>query len=125
MPFYISHVNIWLYVHRQTSERVRHECAVVSGGRFHHGQVSSVSLSVVTSQAEFAATLFVRLSASVPSLAEISGMLHTSRPDNSSDVLLQLHTAPNCHYRVRFLYLQQVKCHQKLNTELGFLSRSL
>eukprot|EP00066_Takifugu_rubripes_P021894 XP_011611160.1 PREDICTED: GPI inositol-deacylase isoform X1 [Takifugu rubripes] len=36
----------------------------------------------------------------VPSLTEISGMLHTSRSDNSSDVLLQLHTAPNCQYRV-------------------------
>ncbi|XP_037542191.1 GPI inositol-deacylase [Nematolebias whitei] len=37
---------------------------------------------------------------SVPSVAEISGMLHTSRPDNSSRVLLQLHTAPNCQYKV-------------------------
>lgn len=41
-----------------------------------------------------------RLSASVPSSAEISGMLHTSRPDNASSVLLQLHTAPNCQYKV-------------------------
>lgn len=40
------------------------------------------------------------LSASVPSVTEISGMLHTSRPDNSSHVLLQLHTAPNCQYKV-------------------------
>lgn len=38
---------------------------------------------------------------SMPSLTEISGMLHTSRPDNSSDVLLQLHTAPNCMYKVK------------------------
>ncbi|KAM4731535.1 GPI inositol-deacylase [Anableps anableps] len=38
--------------------------------------------------------------ASVPSAAEISGMLHTSRPDNASSVLLQLHTAPNCQYKV-------------------------
>uniref|UniRef100_A0A1A8JMA2 GPI inositol-deacylase n=1 Tax=Nothobranchius kuhntae TaxID=321403 RepID=A0A1A8JMA2_NOTKU len=37
---------------------------------------------------------------SVPSVAEISGMLHTSRPDNTSSVLLQLHTAPNCQYKV-------------------------
>ncbi|XP_047457447.1 GPI inositol-deacylase [Mugil cephalus] len=37
---------------------------------------------------------------SVPSVAEISGMLHTSRPDNSSCVVLQLHTAPNCQYKV-------------------------
>ncbi|XP_059199489.1 GPI inositol-deacylase [Centropristis striata] len=37
---------------------------------------------------------------SVPSVTEISGMLHTSRPDNSSGVLLQLHTAPNCQYKV-------------------------
>ncbi|XP_013873264.1 GPI inositol-deacylase [Austrofundulus limnaeus] len=37
---------------------------------------------------------------SVPSSAEISGMLHTSRPDNASSVLLQLHTAPNCQYKV-------------------------
>uniref|UniRef100_A0A3Q3XMC9 GPI inositol-deacylase n=1 Tax=Mola mola TaxID=94237 RepID=A0A3Q3XMC9_MOLML len=37
---------------------------------------------------------------SVPSVAEISGMLHTSRPDNSSHVLLLLHTAPNCQYKV-------------------------
>ncbi|TNN49953.1 GPI inositol-deacylase [Liparis tanakae] len=38
--------------------------------------------------------------ASVPSVTEISGMLHTSRPDNASAVLLQLHTAPNCQYKV-------------------------
>lgn len=38
--------------------------------------------------------------ASTPSLAEISAMLHTSRPDNASTVLLQLHTAPNCQYKV-------------------------
>ncbi|KAM3861858.1 GPI inositol-deacylase [Diretmus argenteus] len=37
---------------------------------------------------------------STPSVTEISGMLHTSRPDNSSGVLLQLHTAPNCQYKV-------------------------
>ncbi|KAM6934548.1 GPI inositol-deacylase [Xenentodon cancila] len=35
----------------------------------------------------------------VPSVAEISGMLHTSSPDNTS-VVLQLHTAPNCQYKV-------------------------
>ncbi|XP_058478260.1 GPI inositol-deacylase [Solea solea] len=38
--------------------------------------------------------------ASVPSVTEISGMLHTSRPDNTSSVLLQIHTAPNCQYKV-------------------------
>ncbi|XP_041662465.1 GPI inositol-deacylase [Cheilinus undulatus] len=37
---------------------------------------------------------------SVPSVTEILGMLHTSRPDNTSGVLLQLHTAPNCQYKV-------------------------
>ncbi|XP_041857330.1 GPI inositol-deacylase isoform X2 [Melanotaenia boesemani] len=37
---------------------------------------------------------------SVPSVSEISGMLHMSRPDNASGVLLQLHTAPNCQYKV-------------------------
>lgn len=45
-------------------------------------------------------TVFCPVSTSVPSVTEISGMLHTSRPDNSSDVLLQLHTAPNCQYKV-------------------------
>ncbi|KAM9850818.1 GPI inositol-deacylase [Aulostomus maculatus] len=40
------------------------------------------------------------ITVSVPSVAEISGMLHTSRPDNSSGVVLQLHTAPNCQYKV-------------------------
>lgn len=38
--------------------------------------------------------------ASVPSVTEISGMLHTSRPDNTSRVLLELHSAPNCQYKV-------------------------
>ncbi|XP_019727635.1 GPI inositol-deacylase isoform X2 [Hippocampus comes] len=38
--------------------------------------------------------------ASVPSVAEISGMLHTNRPDNVSSVVLQLHTSPNCQYKV-------------------------
>ncbi|XP_008327156.1 GPI inositol-deacylase [Cynoglossus semilaevis] len=37
---------------------------------------------------------------SVPSVTEVSGMLHTSRPDNTSCVLLHIHTAPNCHYKV-------------------------
>ncbi|KAK2906371.1 GPI inositol-deacylase isoform X1 [Channa argus] len=37
---------------------------------------------------------------SVPSVTEVSGMLHTSGPDGASDVLLQLHTAPNCQYKV-------------------------
>uniref|UniRef100_A0A3P8WAI7 GPI inositol-deacylase n=1 Tax=Cynoglossus semilaevis TaxID=244447 RepID=A0A3P8WAI7_CYNSE len=36
----------------------------------------------------------------VPSVTEVSGMLHTSRPDNTSCVLLHIHTAPNCHYKV-------------------------
>lgn len=38
--------------------------------------------------------------ANVPSVTEISGMLHTSRPDNTTGVLLELHTAPNCQYKV-------------------------
>ncbi|XP_072768118.1 GPI inositol-deacylase isoform X1 [Nerophis lumbriciformis] len=38
--------------------------------------------------------------ASVPSVTEISGMLHTCSPDNVSSVHLQLHTAPNCQYKV-------------------------
>ncbi|TRY94184.1 hypothetical protein DNTS_028358 [Danionella cerebrum] len=38
--------------------------------------------------------------ASVPSHTEIYSMLQTSRPDNSSSALLQLHTAPNCQYKV-------------------------
>nr|XP_061799533.1 GPI inositol-deacylase-like [Nerophis lumbriciformis] len=40
--------------------------------------------------------------ASVPSVTEISGMLHTNRPNNmvQSHVLLYLHTAPNCQYKV-------------------------
>ncbi|XP_053733811.1 GPI inositol-deacylase [Synchiropus splendidus] len=37
---------------------------------------------------------------SIPSVTEISGMLHTSSPDNTSSVVLQLHTAPNCQYKV-------------------------
>ncbi|XP_051998972.1 GPI inositol-deacylase [Xyrauchen texanus] len=38
--------------------------------------------------------------ASIPSVSEIYGMLHTSRRDGSSNALLQLHTAPNCQYKV-------------------------
>ncbi|KAL1267888.1 hypothetical protein QQF64_033251 [Cirrhinus molitorella] len=38
--------------------------------------------------------------ASIPSVSEIYSMLHTSRPDNASSALLQLHTAPNCQYKV-------------------------
>ncbi|XP_076012185.1 GPI inositol-deacylase isoform X2 [Genypterus blacodes] len=37
---------------------------------------------------------------SVPSVTEMSGMLHTRGLDNTSAVLLQLHTAPNCQYKV-------------------------
>lgn len=94
----------WLWsVRRETSQRVRHECALVSGGLFDHGRVSSASVSLLCCQTELPPTVDAHLSASVPSLTEISGMLHTSRPDNGSDVLLQLHTAPNCHYRVTFV----------------------
>uniref|UniRef100_A0A673N6A2 GPI inositol-deacylase n=1 Tax=Sinocyclocheilus rhinocerous TaxID=307959 RepID=A0A673N6A2_9TELE len=38
--------------------------------------------------------------ASIPSVSDIYSMLHTSRPDNASSALLQLHTAPNCQYKV-------------------------
>lgn len=38
--------------------------------------------------------------ASIPSVTEISGMLHSSRLDNTSSALLLLHTAPNCQYKV-------------------------
>ncbi|KAI4877972.1 hypothetical protein NFI96_020741 [Prochilodus magdalenae] len=38
--------------------------------------------------------------ASIPSVTEISGMLHTARHDNTSSALLELHTAPNCQYKV-------------------------
>ncbi|XP_065107646.1 GPI inositol-deacylase [Paramisgurnus dabryanus] len=38
--------------------------------------------------------------ASIPSVSEIYGMLHTSRPDSNSSAVLQLHTAPNCQYKV-------------------------
>ncbi|XP_077473483.1 GPI inositol-deacylase isoform X2 [Stigmatopora argus] len=40
--------------------------------------------------------------ASVPSVTEIFGMLHTNRPNNMAQahVLLHLHTAPNCQYKV-------------------------
>ena len=39
-------------------------------------------------------------SPSLPSVTEIAAMLHTSRPGNTSSALLQLHTAPNCQYKV-------------------------
>ncbi|XP_016389878.1 GPI inositol-deacylase-like [Sinocyclocheilus rhinocerous] len=38
--------------------------------------------------------------ASIPSVSEIYSMLHSSRPDNATSALLQLHTAPNCQYKV-------------------------
>uniref|UniRef100_A0A8C1CI38 GPI inositol-deacylase n=1 Tax=Cyprinus carpio carpio TaxID=630221 RepID=A0A8C1CI38_CYPCA len=38
--------------------------------------------------------------ASIPSVSEIYSMLHSSSPDNASSALLQLHTAPNCQYKV-------------------------
>ncbi|XP_066543619.1 GPI inositol-deacylase [Amia ocellicauda] len=37
---------------------------------------------------------------SVPSATQIFVKLHTSRPDNSSSAALQLHTAPDCQYKV-------------------------
>lgn len=38
-------------------------------------------------------------------------MLHTSRPDNTSGALLQLHTAPNCQYKVlRSGYQEEAHC---------------
>ncbi|KAJ8252811.1 hypothetical protein GJAV_G00205880 [Gymnothorax javanicus] len=38
--------------------------------------------------------------ASLPSVIEIPAMLHTSRPGNTSNAVLQLHTAPNCQYKI-------------------------
>ncbi|XP_053351875.1 GPI inositol-deacylase [Clarias gariepinus] len=40
------------------------------------------------------------VTAGIPSATEISGMLHTNRQDNTSSALLQLHTAPNCQYKI-------------------------
>ncbi|XP_026862614.2 GPI inositol-deacylase [Electrophorus electricus] len=40
------------------------------------------------------------VTAGIPSVTEMSGMLHTSRHDNTSSALLQLHTSPNCQYKV-------------------------
>ncbi|KAK3568779.1 hypothetical protein QTP86_017418 [Hemibagrus guttatus] len=40
------------------------------------------------------------VTAGIPSVTEISGMLHTSRKDNTSSALLQLHAAPNCQYKI-------------------------
>ncbi|XP_036417811.1 GPI inositol-deacylase isoform X2 [Colossoma macropomum] len=40
------------------------------------------------------------VTAGIPSVTEISGMLHMPRHDNTSSALLQLHTAPNCQYKV-------------------------
>ncbi|KAF7709869.1 GPI inositol-deacylase [Silurus meridionalis] len=40
------------------------------------------------------------VTAGIPSVTEISGMLHTSRQDNTSSALLELHTAPNCQYKI-------------------------
>lgn len=88
---------------RETPQRVRHERAVVPGGLRHHGQVSCLAVcffSPAHSRLTSPHILCGLRGASVPSATEISGMLHTSRPDNSSDVLLQLHTAPNCQYKV-------------------------
>ncbi|RXN29249.1 GPI inositol-deacylase-like isoform X2 [Labeo rohita] len=44
--------------------------------------------------------VFVFPHPSIPSVSEINSMLHTSRPDNTSSALLQIHTAPNCQYKV-------------------------
>ncbi|XP_022519152.1 GPI inositol-deacylase isoform X1 [Astyanax mexicanus] len=38
--------------------------------------------------------------AGFPSVTEISAMLHMARSDNTSSAILQLHTAPNCQYKV-------------------------
>ncbi|XP_037395467.1 GPI inositol-deacylase [Pygocentrus nattereri] len=40
------------------------------------------------------------VTAGIPSVTEMSGMLHMPHHDNTSSALLQLHTAPNCQYKV-------------------------
>ncbi|TSM60577.1 GPI inositol-deacylase [Bagarius yarrelli] len=40
------------------------------------------------------------ITAGLPSVTEISAMLHTSRQDNTSSALFQLHAAPNCQYKI-------------------------
>lgn len=49
---------------------------------------------------DFLVVLVKFVISSIPSATEMNGMLHTSRQDNTSSVLLQLHTAPNCQYKV-------------------------
>uniref|UniRef100_A0A665UVL9 GPI inositol-deacylase n=1 Tax=Echeneis naucrates TaxID=173247 RepID=A0A665UVL9_ECHNA len=71
---------------------------VLSFGELHTR--SSISDCVETNLRSFCLCHDMLDSASVPSVTEISGMLHTSRPDNTSAVILQLHTAPNCQYKV-------------------------
>ncbi|CAG5865890.1 unnamed protein product [Menidia menidia] len=68
---------------------------IVSQCKVHKDRLPSVYRMMVAWFREDSLT-----TASVPSVTEISGMLHTSGPDNRSDVLLQLHTAPNCQYKV-------------------------
>ncbi|KAG7240491.1 hypothetical protein INR49_026775 [Caranx melampygus] len=68
---------------------------IASQCKVHRERLSSVYRIMVPWFREDSLT-----TASVPSVTEISGMLHTSRPDNTSGVLLQLHTAPNCQYKV-------------------------
>lgn len=45
-------------------------------------------------------TFLIFFHQSIPSVSEIYSMLHSSSPDNASSALLQLHTAPNCQYKV-------------------------
>ncbi|XP_029386344.1 GPI inositol-deacylase isoform X2 [Echeneis naucrates] len=69
--------------------------SIASHCKVHKDRLSSVYRIMVPWYREDTLT-----TVSVPSVTEISGMLHTSRPDNTSAVILQLHTAPNCQYKV-------------------------
>ncbi|KAK1797667.1 hypothetical protein P4O66_008038 [Electrophorus voltai] len=61
------------------------------------------------------------VTAGIPSVTEMSGMLHTSRHDNTSSALLQLHTSPNCQYKVIF---HSVSVRSSFSKVLGQVLRS-
>lgn len=103
---------VYVVLYRQTAQCVQTEGTMVSWRLLWYGKVEKI-LSLISQLSsalvlwqntngcviyDFCLSLFSQQS--IPSVSDIYSMLHTSRPDNTSSALLQLHTAPNCQYKV-------------------------
>lgn len=99
-PFFCPHRKVVQHLQikgAMVSRRFLCHCRVFEQSQLYH---FFVFLFLSTWYIFYFLVLIKFVISSIPSATEMNGMLHTSRQDNTSSVLLQLHTAPNCQYKV-------------------------